>query len=71
MAAKYVPYQDLENKFLLKGLLDAPEAENLLDHLRRSSYSLSTQMIFGYRCPDFRDPRLAQLFYVSGFLGNA
>lgn len=66
VAAKYVPYQDLENKVLLKGLLDAPASEHLFNHLRRFSYSLSTQMIFGYRCPDFRDPRLEQLFYVSG-----
>ncbi|KAI1611235.1 cytochrome p450 monooxygenase [Exophiala viscosa] len=55
---------DLENKFLLKGLLDTPESENLFNHLRRFSYSLSTQMIFGYRCPDFRDQRLEQLFYT-------
>ncbi|EXJ70408.1 uncharacterized protein A1O5_06476 [Cladophialophora psammophila CBS 110553] len=64
VAAKYVPYQDLENKVLLKGLLDAPGSEDLFKHLRRFTYSLSTQMIFGYRCPDFRDERLAQLFYV-------
>lgn len=66
VAEKYIPYQDLENKFLLQGLLDAPEADNLFDHLRRFAYSLSTQLIFGYRCPDFRDPNLQKLFYVSG-----
>ena len=63
VAAKYVPYQDLENKFLLAGLLDTPDA--LFNHLRRFSYSLSTQMIFGFRCANFDDPMLEQLFYVS------
>ncbi|OAL39602.1 hypothetical protein AYO20_00999 [Fonsecaea nubica] len=64
VAAKYIPYQDLENKVLLKGLLDSPGADDLFQHLRRFAYSLSTQMIFGYRCPDFRDKRLNQLFDV-------
>ncbi|KAM5353693.1 hypothetical protein ACJ41O_000343 [Fusarium nematophilum] len=59
-AVTYVPYQDLENKFLLAGLLDTPE--DFLRHIRRFTYSLSTQMIFGYRCVNNRDPRLLQLF---------
>jgi hypothetical protein len=63
VAAKYVPYQDLENKFLLAGLLDTPDA--LFNHIRRFSYSLSTQMIFGFRCPDISDPMLKRLFEVS------
>lgn len=62
-AVTYVPYQDLENKFLLKGLLDSPD--QFLKHIRRFTYSLSTQMIFGYRCVDFYDPKLQQLFTVS------
>ncbi|KAK5199669.1 hypothetical protein LTR92_000210 [Exophiala xenobiotica] len=60
-AVTYLPYQDLENKFLLAGLLDTPD--DFLNHIRRYSYSLSTQMIFGYRCPDLKDPRLQQLFW--------
>ncbi|KAF2498985.1 cytochrome p450 monooxygenase [Lophium mytilinum] len=60
VAAKYIPYQDLENKVLLAGLLDTPDA--LFNHIRRFSYSLSTQMIFGFRCPDFADPMLKRLF---------
>ncbi|EXJ87216.1 hypothetical protein A1O3_04175 [Capronia epimyces CBS 606.96] len=62
VAAKYIPYQDLENKFMLEGLLDTPE--NLFNHLRRFSFSLSTQMIFGYRCPRYDDRRLEELFYT-------
>ncbi|KEZ39155.1 hypothetical protein SAPIO_CDS10562 [Scedosporium apiospermum] len=59
-AISYVPYQDLENKVLLNSLLDTPE--DLLFHIRRFTYSLSTQMIFGYRCIDNKDPNLLQLF---------
>ncbi len=61
-AVTYVPYQDLENKILMNGLLDTPE--EFLNHLRRFSYSLATQMIFGFRCPDIQDPQLQQLFWV-------
>ena len=62
-AVTYLPYQDLENKIMLTGLLDSPK--DFLNHLRRFSYSLSTQMIFGFRCSDIRDPKLQQLFIVS------
>ncbi|KAH6887764.1 cytochrome p450 monooxygenase [Thelonectria olida] len=59
-AVTYVPYQDLENKVFLSALLDTPD--DLLAHIRRGSYSLSTQMIFGYRCIDNKDPNLLHLF---------
>nr|UYD62317.1 cytochrome P450 [Leptographium qinlingense (nom. inval.)] len=59
-AITYVPYQDLENKILLENLVDTPE--DFLAHIRRFTYSLSTQMIFGYRCINNRDPNLMQLF---------
>ncbi|KAJ5532316.1 cytochrome P450 oxidoreductase [Penicillium frequentans] len=59
-AITYVPYQELENKFLLEGLLDTPG--DLLRHVRRFTYSLSTQMIYGYRCVNNKDPNLLQLF---------
>jgi hypothetical protein len=62
-AVTYVPYQDLENKIMLQGLLDEPHA--LLDHIRRYTFSLSTQIIFGYRAPSTKDPNLQQLFWVS------
>ncbi|CAK7225230.1 hypothetical protein SEUCBS140593_005832 [Sporothrix eucalyptigena] len=60
-AVTYVPYQDLENKILLESLLDTPQ--DMLLHIRRFTYSLSTQMIFGYRCVSNRDPNLLQLFH--------
>lgn len=61
-AVTYVPYQDLENKILLKDLLETPS--DFLQHIRRFTYSLSTQMIYGYRCTDNHDPKLLQLFEV-------
>jgi len=62
-AVTYVPYQDLENKVMLQGLLDSPRAFH--DHIRRFTFSLSTQMIFGRRSPDIDDPDLRQLFWVG------
>jgi hypothetical protein len=62
-AVTYVPYQDLENKIMLQGFLDEPHA--FLDHIRRYTFSLSTQIIFGYRAPSTKDPNLQQLFWVS------
>jgi len=64
-AVTYVPYQDLENKIMLTGLLDSPE--DFLNHIRRFTFSLSTQLIFGFRCSDIRDPNLQQLFWVRGY----
>lgn len=61
-AVTYVPYQDLENKVMLQGFLDQPE--DFLSHLRRYTFSLSTQIIFGYRSPNMDDPNLQQLFWV-------
>ncbi|GIZ40708.1 hypothetical protein CKM354_000403600 [Cercospora kikuchii] len=60
-AVTYVPYQDLENKIMLQGLLDQPE--DFLAHIRRYTFSLSIQIIFGYRAPDTQDPNLLQLFW--------
>ncbi|PPJ56275.1 hypothetical protein CBER1_00735 [Cercospora berteroae] len=60
-AVTYVPYQDLENKIMLQGLLDQPD--DFLAHIRRYTFSLSTQIIFGYRAPDTQDPNLIQLFW--------
>ena len=63
VAVKYIPYQDLESKYLLGGLLDTPES--FKQHLRRFAFSLSTQLIFGYRCPSYTDSRIEKLFEVS------
>lgn len=44
-ARSYVPYQMLENKQMLYGLLTQPE--DFLLHIRRYSNSLTTSMVFG------------------------
>lgn len=61
-ARTYVPYQDLENKAMLLDLLDDPL--RFLDHIRRYTNSLTTQMIFGFRTIDTDDSRLKQLYHV-------
>jgi hypothetical protein len=61
-ARTYVPYQDLENKAMLIGLLEKPD--QFIDHIRRFTNSLTTQMIFGFRTISTEDPKLKQLFSV-------
>ncbi|KAH9862697.1 hypothetical protein J1614_010790 [Plenodomus biglobosus] len=63
VAKTYVPYQDLENKAMLMGLLETPEL--FIDHINRYTNSLTTQMIFGFRTTSIHDPKLKQLY--SGF----
>jgi hypothetical protein len=62
-AKTYVPYQDLESKQMLAELLDQPDL--FADHIKRFTYSLTAQMVFGFRTPDIQDPRLVQFY--SGF----
>lgn len=59
-AVTHVPYQDLENKFMLLGLLDRPL--EFANHIRRYTNSLTTQMVFGFRTLSIDDPKLQQLF---------
>lgn len=59
----YVPYQDLENKAMLSGFLERPDL--FLDHIKRFTSSLTTQMIFGFRVLKEKDPLSTELFYVS------
>lgn len=68
VAKAYVPYQDLENKHLLAGLLDQPSL--FVDHIRRYSTSLTTQMIFGFRTIATDDPKLIRLYHVLDELTN-
>ncbi|KAK9421440.1 putative Cytochrome P450 [Seiridium unicorne] len=56
----YVSYQDLENKVMLLGFLDSPE--QFIDHIRRFTNSLTTQMVFGFRTTNTDDPKLKQLY---------
>ncbi|KAI0594640.1 cytochrome P450 [Biscogniauxia sp. FL1348] len=59
-ARAYVPYQDLENKAMLLGFLETPS--QFIDHIRRYTNSLTTQMVFGFRTTSIDDPKLKQLF---------
>ncbi|KIA75782.1 hypothetical protein HK57_00396 [Aspergillus ustus] len=60
VARSYVPYQDLENRAMLVGLLHTPDA--FIGHIRRYTTSLTTQMTFGYRTPAVDDPNLVEMF---------
>lgn len=61
-ARSYVPYQDLENKQMLCGLVSQPD--QFVDHIRRYTHSLTTQMVFGFRTTSIDDPKLKRLFEV-------
>lgn len=58
----YVPYQDLEVKAMLMGFLDNPN--NFLNHIRRYTTSLTTQMAFGFRTAASDDEDLLSMFEV-------
>lgn len=60
VAKSYVPYQNLESKQMLRGILDQPEL--VIDHIDRYTNSLSTQMFFGFRTTSIDDPKLKQLY---------
>jgi hypothetical protein len=63
-ARSYVPYQDLENKAMLLGFLENPG--DFVDHVRRYTASLTTQMTFGFRTTSIQDPRFKEAFDVRG-----
>ena len=60
VAKQYVPYQMLENKQLLNDLLDTPD--DFLEHLRRYSNALTTNIVFGWRTHTYADAKMQQLF---------
>ncbi|KAF9768702.1 hypothetical protein IL306_013957 [Fusarium sp. DS 682] len=60
VAKSYVPYQDLENKQMLYEMIIEPD--QFLQSIRRYSNALTTSMVFGWRSPVYRDPKLMQLF---------
>lgn len=64
VARTYVPYQDLENKVMLLGFLESPG--DFINHLRRYTASLTTQMTFGFRTVSMYDPRFKEAFDVCG-----
>lgn len=59
-AKSYVPYQDLENKQMLFEILEQPD--DFLQHIRRHTNSLTTQMTFGKRTTSHKDPNMQALF---------
>jgi hypothetical protein len=61
VAKIFVPYQNLENMQMLCGFLDTPNL--FVDHIRRFSNSLTTQMVFGFRVTRIDDVRLKKLFH--------
>lgn len=63
VAKTYIPYQDLENRAMLMGFLETPDL--FIDHIRRYTNSLTTQMIFGFRTTSLKDPKLLRLYSVS------
>ncbi|KAK8070923.1 cytochrome P450 [Apiospora hydei] len=60
VARTYVPYQDLEVKAMLMGLLESPS--DFVNHIRRYTMSLTTQLTFGHRTPTSADPTLLEVF---------
>ena len=61
-SVSYVPYQDLENRQMLLGFLDNPT--RWVDHLRRYTNALTTQIAFGFRTTDINDKNMHTLFEV-------
>ncbi|KAF3008170.1 hypothetical protein E8E14_005786 [Neopestalotiopsis sp. 37M] len=57
----YVTYQDLENKDMLLGFLEAPD--QFIQHIRRFTNSLSMQMMYGIRTTSIEDPQMNQLYH--------
>ncbi|PHH61211.1 hypothetical protein CDD81_692 [Ophiocordyceps australis] len=55
----YTPYQDLESKALLIGMLERPD--QFVNHLRRFTTSLTTQMTFGFRITDESGPTIQRM----------
>ncbi|KAJ4387826.1 hypothetical protein N0V93_008429 [Gnomoniopsis smithogilvyi] len=58
----YVPYQDLESKMLLDGMLQNPQL--WIEHIKRYSHSIMTQMLFGFRTTSMDDPKRNALYHV-------
>ncbi|KAI1426170.1 cytochrome P450 [Xylaria sp. FL1777] len=58
----YIPYQDLENKAMLLDFLQTPN--DFIDHLRRYTASITTQMTFGYRILNILDANFREAFDI-------
>ena len=62
VARSYVSYQDLEIRAMLVEFLEEPH--KFIDHARRYTTSLTTQMTFGFRTTKIDDPRFKEMFDV-------
>lgn len=58
----YVPYQDLESKMLLDGFLKDPQ--QWMEHIKRYSHSVMTQMLFSFRTTSMDDPQRDELYHA-------
>ncbi|KAF5602549.1 cytochrome p450 [Fusarium pseudocircinatum] len=61
-ARSYIPYQDLESKAMLFDFLKSPD--DFVDHLRRYTASLTTQITFGSRTTSIKDERFKEAFDI-------
>ncbi|KAF5558957.1 cytochrome p450 [Fusarium mexicanum] len=61
-ARSYIPYQDLESKAMLFDVLKSPD--DFVDHLRRYTASLTTQITFGSRTTSIKDERFKEAFEI-------
>ncbi|KAF2993292.1 hypothetical protein E8E14_000680 [Neopestalotiopsis sp. 37M] len=59
-AKTYIPYQDLECKQMLADILETPYF--FADHIKRFTYSLTLQMVFGLRTSSIEDPKLVEFY---------
>lgn len=61
-ARSYIPYQDLENKQMLVELLDEPH--DFVSQIQRYTYSLTHQMVVGYRAISKDAPDIKEFYSI-------
>lgn len=59
-AGRYIPYQDLETKQLMADLLAKPD--EFEDLVSRTTLSVATSMVYGFRVLDTKSPVMQELF---------
>ncbi|KAF4953190.1 hypothetical protein FGADI_6165 [Fusarium gaditjirri] len=61
-ARSYIPYQELESKAMLFDFLKSPD--DFVDHMRRYTASLTTQITFGSRTTNIQDEQFKEAFDI-------
>ncbi|PSN69458.1 putative cytochrome P450 [Corynespora cassiicola Philippines] len=56
----YIPYQEFENKQMMFDMLQKPD--DFFEHFRRLTASLTTSIVYGFRFPNYADPKLHTIF---------